>query len=250
MVNKPPYKTARELACEGIIHGFFGRQGGASQGIYASLNIGFDKRDEDANVVENRRRICDVMGIPSMITLRQVHKSDVLIVDSSTENGHQMDAMVTKTPGKLLAIQTADCAPVLLADSTAGVVAGVHAGWRSAVAGIIKNTIDAMCSLGAKTENIRAAIGPCVHQKSYEVGQDVFDQAKQPEFFIPSPKPNHYLFDLGGFVQNDLKARGIENVEILPFDTYALENEYFSCRRSAHRGDSFYGNQLSVIGLV
>jgi len=185
-----------------------------------------------------------------MVTLRQVHKADVLIVDASTENGYQKDAMVTKTPGRLLAIQTADCAPVLLVDPIARVVGGIHAGWRSAVAGIIKNTIEAMCSLGAKKENIMAVIGPCVHQKSYEVGQEVFDEANRAEFFIPSSKSGHYLFDLGGYVQQDLKTQGIKAIEILPFDTYELEEEYFSCRRSAHRGESLFGNQLSVIGLA
>lgn len=145
------------------MHGFFGRQGGVSKGIYATLNIGFDKGDDDVNIVENRKRISNVMGIDRMFTLRQVHKADVLIVDASTENGYQKDAMVTKTPGRLLAIQTADCAPVLLVDPIARVVGGIHAGWRSAVAGIIKNTIEARCSLGAKKENITAAIGPCVH---------------------------------------------------------------------------------------
>lgn len=250
MVGSPPYKTAKELEHTGIVHGFFGRQGGVSQGIYANLNVGFDKGDDDVNIVENRNRIIKTMGIAHMVTLRQVHKADVLTVEASTENGYQMDAMVTKTPGRLLAIQTADCAPVLLVDPIARVVAGIHAGWRSAVAGIIKNTIEAMCSLGAKKENITAAIGPCVHQKNYEVGQEVFDEANRAEFFIPSSKPGHYLFDLGGFVRHDLKIQAIEAIAILPFDTYELEEEYFSCRRSAHRGESLFGNQLSVVGLV
>lgn len=246
----PPFKKAKELEHKGIVHGFFGRLGGVSQGIYTSLNAGFHKEDHDENIIQNRKRICKVMGIDHMVTLRQVHKNDVLIVDHTTENSYQMDAMVTKTPGRLLAIQTADCAPVLLTDPITRVVGGIHAGWRGAVAGIVEKTLDAMQSLGAKKENITAAIGPCIHQKSYEVGHEVFNAAKQEKFFIPSARPEHHLFDLGGYVLHELKTQGIKNTEVLLLDTYELENEYFSCRRSAHRGESFYGNQLSTIGLL
>jgi copper oxidase (laccase) domain-containing protein len=107
-----------------------------------------------------------------------------------------------------------------------------------------------MQSLGAKKENITAAIGPCIHQKNYEVGQEVFDAAKQENFFIPSARLGYYLFDLGGYVLHELETQGIKNTKVLSLDTYALEDEYFSCRRSAHRGESFYGNQLSTIGLL
>ncbi len=245
-----PFQKAKKLDHKNIVHGFFGRQGGVSQGIYTSLNTGFHKDDDDTNIIENRQRICSVMGISHMVTLRQVHKSDVLIVDQNTINGHQSDAMVSKTPGRLLAIQTADCAPILLTDPFEGIIGAIHAGWRSAVAGIVEKTIDAMQSLGAKKENITAAIGPCIHQKSYEVGQEVFDAAKQEKFFISSVRLGYYLFDLGGYVLHKLETQGIKNTEALSLDTYALEDEYFSCRRSAHRGESFYGNQLSTIGLL
>jgi YfiH family protein len=244
----PPYQTAENLKHPGITHGFFGREGGISGGIYTSLNTGFHKEDDTSNILENRRRICNAMGIDHMVTLRQVHKNDVHVVDENTPDGHQMDAMVTKTPGRLLAIQTADCAPVLLVDPIARVVGAVHAGWRSAVSGIIKATIDAMQALGAK--NISAAIGPCIHQESYEVGQEVFDAAKAPKFFISSAKPGHYLFDLGGYVLNQLKEQGIEPAIALPFNTYTLKDQYFSCRRAAHSNEPSFGSQLSVIGLV
>jgi YfiH family protein len=247
-VSNVPYETADTLDHPGIVHGFFGCRGGVSQEIYTSLNTGFHKDDDDINVIENRQRILNTLNVGHMVTLRQVHKTDVLLVDASTESGYQMDAMVTKTPGRLLSIQTADCVPILLADPVNRVIGAVHAGWRSAVAGIVKNAIDAMQSLGAK--NISAAIGPCIHQESYKVGQDVFDAAKAPTFFMPSAKPGHYLFDLGGYVLNQLKGKGIEAVTALPFNTYTLKDQYFSCRRAAHSNESSFGSQLSVIGLV
>lgn len=246
----PPYKTADNLKHKGIVHGFFGREGGVSQGIYASLNACLHKGDDDANIEENRRRICKAMGIDHMVTLQQVHKNEVLMVEADTQNGHQVDAMVTKTPGKLLAIQTADCAPILLADPVNKVIGAVHSGWRSAVSGIVKETVEAMQALGAQKENIVAAIGPCVHQATYEVGQEVFDAAKAPKFFVSSNRENHYLFDLGGYVLNDLKAQGIENAIALPLNTYTLSDQYYSCRRSVHAKEPSYGGQLSVIGLI
>lgn len=249
-MGKVLHQTAETLNHPTIVHGFFGRAGGVSQGIYASLNACLHKGDEDANIDENRRRICKTMGIDRMVTLRQVHKNDVLIVDADTPNGHQMDAMVTKTPGRLLAIQTADCAPILLIDPVARVVGAVHAGWRSAVAGIVKTTIDAMQKLGAKKENISAVIGPCIHQISYEVGPEVFDAAKAPEFFIASTRAEHYLFDLSGYVLKDLNNQKINNAVVLPLNTYILEDQYFSYRRSCHRQEPSCGGQLSVIGLT
>jgi YfiH family protein len=249
-MEKVPHQTAEILIHSGIVHGFFGRAGGVSQGIYASLNACFHKGDEDSNIHENRRRIGNTMGISHMVTLRQVHKNDVLVVDADTPNGYQMDAMVTKTSGRLLAIQTADCAPVLLADPVARVVGGIHAGWRSAVTGIIQTTIEAMQNLGAKKENINAVIGPCIHQVSYEVGQEVFDAAKAPKFFMPSNRAGYYLFDLGGYVMNDLNNQKLNHVAVLPLNTYTLEDQYFSYRRSSHRQDPSCGGQLSVIGLT
>lgn len=249
-MEKIPHQTAEILIHNDIVHGFFGRAGGVSKGIYASLNACLHKGDEDSNIHENRRRICKTMGISHMVTLRQVHKNDVLVVDADTPNGYQKDAMVTKTPGRLLAIQTADCAPILLADPIAGVVGGIHAGWRSAVAGIVQTTIEAMQSLGAKKESMSAVIGPCIHQVNYEVGQEVFDQAKSPDFFIPSNRAGYYLFDLGGYVMNDLNNQKLNHVAVLPLNTYTLENQYFSYRRSCHRQESSCGGQLSVIGLT
>ncbi len=251
---KVPYETAQILNHKGIVHGFFGRLGGVSQGIYASLNTCLHKGDDDANIAENRKRICNAMGIGHMVTLRQVHKNGVLVVDADTPNGYQMDAMVTKTPGRLLAIQTADCAPILLADPIANVIGAVHAGWKSAVVGVVKETIDAMQVLGAKKEHITAVIGPCIGQVSYEVGQEVFDaantSAKAPAFFVLSTRSGHYLFDLGGYVLNELKAEGIDNATALPLNTYILEDQYYSYRRSCHAQESSCGGQLSVIGLV
>jgi polyphenol oxidase len=242
MVN-PPYQTAANLYQESVVHGFFGREGGVSSGIFTSLNCGLNKGDEEANVRQNRELICQTMGIEHMVSLRQVHRNDVLIVDATTLNGHESDAMVSNTPGLLLAIQTADCAPILLSDAHTGVIGAVHAGWRGAVQDIVDKTVIAMQSLGANIENITAAIGPCIQQSSFEVGQEVFEAANNAVFFTPANRQKHYFFDLPGYLMHQLKLTGITNPISLPFNTYALNGQYFSYRRACHAQKPSYDEQ-------
>ena len=248
MVN-PPYKIAENLKHNAIVHGFFGAEGGYCSGIFESLNCGLNKGDDDTKVMKNRALVCKAMGIDRMVTLKQVHKNDVLIVDCNTTNGYERDAMVTSSKGLLLAIQTADCAPILLHDPENGVVGAIHAGWRSAVLGIVENTIKAMESLGAKRQSIRAAIGPCIQSQNYEVGPEVFEAANDASFFSKADRPGHYLFNLSGYVNNHLKRAGVTNTLELLLDTYSLKKQYFSCRRAYHEGLKGFGNQLSVIAI-
>lgn len=248
-ICQPPFVTAECLKNISIEHGFFGSIGGISNGFCSTLNASFKANDSLENVLENRKRIANVLGFESVFTLKQVHEANVLIADSTTPNGIEADAMVTKIPGILLAIQTADCAPILLSDSTNKVVAGVHAGWRSAVKNIVNATIEKMLALGAELQNISAVIGPCIQQQNFEVGIDVMHQAKADIFFKPSNRDNHYLFDLPGYILSQLKTAGINNAESLDIDTYALKNDYFSFRRSTHKNQLPCGGQVSCIGI-
>lgn len=248
MIN-PPYQIADNLKHAEILHGFFGAEGGYSSGVFESLNCGLNKGDDDDLVLKNRGLICQAMGIKQIVTLKQVHKNDVLVVDANTISGHEYDAMVTSTPKVLLAIQTADCAPILLHDPINNVIGAIHAGWRSAVMNIVDATITSMESLGAKRKNINAAIGPCIQSQSYEVGAEVFEAANACEFFTNANKPKHYFFDLSGYLYNQLKKCGIRSILELGLDTYSLEKQYFSCRRAYHKKIAAFGTQLSVIGL-
>ena len=144
--------------------------------------------------------------------------------------------------------------PILLADYTTRIIGVTHAGWRGAKAGIISNTINTMIGLGATLENIQAAIGPCIAQKSYEVGPEIFQTfteayPKSSRLFIPSQRQGHYLFDLPGFVQRCLNDAGINNIESLNLDTYANPDLFFSCRRANHKQEPNYGCSLSAITL-
>ncbi len=240
-----------------IRHGFFTREGGVSEGIYASLNCGPGSRDRPEAVAENRARAMAMMGMApeSLHTVHQIHGAEVVVVDRpwTAETRPKADAMVTNRPGVALGILTADCAPVLLADGKAGVVAAAHAGWRGAVGGVVENTLKAMLALGARTETIVAAIGPCIGHRNYEVGPEfpapfLAEEPANSDFFAPSPRnPGHHLFDLPGYLSRKLSRLGVHEVTRVPADTVRDEARFFSYRRATQRGESDYGRQLSAI---
>ncbi len=247
-------EVTRAPVLESVPHGFFGRRGGVSTGVIAGLNAGLGASDDDAAVTENRHRAADAI-VPGaeLVTPYQVHSSDAVIVREpwALPDRPRADALVTDRPGLLLGVVTADCAPVLLADEEAGVVAAAHAGWRGAHDGVIAATVAAMEQLGAIPARIRAAIGPCIAQASYEV-DDGFRTGFGPDadrYFI-SGKPGHSQFDLESYVASRLAECGVGTVEPLGLDTYAEESRFFSYRRSTHRGERTYGRQISLIGLA
>lgn len=242
----------------GIRHGFFTREGGVSEGIYGSLNCGFGSGDEPAKVAENRARAAGRLNVEAnrLVTLYQVHSPTVVVVDQPWKHGEapEADAMVTRQPGVALGILTADCAPVLLADETAGVIGAAHAGWKGARGGVLAATVSAMVKLGAKPSRMVAAIGPCIAQRSYEVGPefpDAFlaDTPSNADFFAPSRKAGHFMFDLPGLVERRLVEAGLSLIQRCPNDTRAEEDRFFSYRRATLRGEPSYGRGLSVIVL-
>jgi YfiH family protein len=237
-----------------IHHGFTTRQGGVSTGCFDSLNVAKNKGDFTAHVIENLRRIAVTFQVSpeNLITLNQTHTNKVEIVDESWTSTtlKEADALVTRTPGKLLGVMTADCVPVLLTDPHNNVIAAVHAGWRGAVTGIIQNTIAAMVSCGAESSLIQAAIGPCIWQSSYEVDQHFYKSLPQAaDLFIPSNRPDHWLFDLPGFVKRTLSQEKITTITPSLYDTYRHPEMFFSCRRKTHLNEENFGCSLSVITL-
>ena len=249
---------AANLSTSGVAHAFFGRRGGVSEGIYASFNCGPGSSDVRERVMENRRRAIESLSPEArLVTLYQVHGADVVTVTEpwSIERNPKADALVTNHPGVALGILTADCAPILLADPQARVIGAAHAGWGGAIAGVTDSVIAAMVKLGARTEIIRAAIGPCISQSAYEVGPEfearfVARDPKNRRFFTASPRPDHWQFDLPAYVAERLRSAGILSVEVLGACTYAREDDFFSYRRTTHRKEPDYGRQLSTIALL
>ncbi|MCB2079921.1 MAG: peptidoglycan editing factor PgeF [Novosphingobium sp.] len=246
----------RSTALEGVSHGFLGRAGGVSTGDVAGLNCGLGSGDDRACIAENRRRAGHaVLPGAKLVGLYQIHSPDCVIVRDPWDDDHRPegDALVTDRPGILLGILTADCAPVLLADSEAGVVGAAHAGWKGALAGVTDRAIDAMETLGAKADRITAAIGPCIAQASYEVDEAfkqrfVTKEAGDTTFF-DAGTPGHWQFDLEGYVARRLEKRGLAKVDRLGLDTYRDAQRFYSFRRATHLGQSTYGRQISLIAL-
>ena len=239
-----------------VPHGFLGRRGGVSEGAMSGLNVGYGSDDDPDLIAENRRRAIEaVLTGAQLATVHQVHSPTVVHVETpwpQYERPHA-DAMVTDRPGLLLGVLTADCAPVLFADAEAGVVGAAHAGWRGAVAGVTDATIEAMEKLGARRENIAAAVGPCIAQESYEVDETfrqrfIEEAADNGRFFVDGPagKPH---FDLPAYVLGRLRAADLGKAEALNLNTYADADRFYSYRRSTHRNEPSYGRQISMVGL-
>jgi YfiH family protein len=241
--------TAPSLNLSHIRHGFFSRNGGVSHGLYASLNCGPGSGDNLEHVGKNRLRVSQHMGAP-VITCHQVHSSEVVTVRAPWEqkDAPQADAMVTATSGIALGILTADCLPVLFADRKKPIIGAAHAGWKGAFTGVLENTLAAMKSLGAS--EIACAIGPAISQPSYEVGSEFYERfAGYQQFFLPSSREGHFLFDLKGYALQRLKNAGIE-AELLDRDTCFEDDSFFSFRRATLMGERGYGRQVSVITLT
>jgi len=172
-----------------LIHGFSIRIGGASKfgapprGQKASekvLNLGFTDWDSRVHVAENREKFFSATGAAKMrvVALRQIHSDIVHLVraadNSVTEEPLQGDALITREPGVLLAVQTADCVPILLADRKHHAVAAIHAGWRGTLSRIAEKTLGRMhMEFGTRPDDVVAALGPSIGRCCYEVGSDV-----------------------------------------------------------------------------
>lgn len=259
---KELYVQSPALAQAGVFHGFFGRTGGVSKGVYHALNCGPGSDDNIESVQENLAIVAHAAGVKAanILSLYQVHGNTCLKVTEGwpIHNRPQADAFVTDVPGLALGILTADCAPVLFcAEKLDGspVVGAAHAGWKGAVGGILESTVKAMHEYGLKPGSLKAAIGPCIGQVSYEVAPDFtaafFDEAAENErFFKPSRRKGHHMFDLPGYCAAKLAGLGLAQIEIKDIDTYFNEEDYFSYRRTTHRADKDYGRQISLIAIA
>ena len=248
-------------SCPNIRHAFYTRAGGVSGGIYASLNVGIGSQDDRNNVAENRRRAMAALDMPAnaLHTLYQVHGADVVRIDSGEAwqpgSAPQADAMVSSQPGAVLGVLTADCVPVLFADSSAGVVGAAHSGWKGTLVGVLEAAVDAMEALGADRRNIHASVGPAIAQASYEVGPEfpapfLDSDSDNGRFFRPSMRVGHHMFDLTGCVVRLLERLNLSSIKHLGLDTCADDERFFSYRRATHRSEPDYGRGLSAICIA
>jgi polyphenol oxidase len=242
----------------GIRHAFFTRRGGVSEGLFGSLNCGFGSGDSPERVARNRAIAMDRLGLPAdrLVTARQIHSAEVVTVEKPwhRQESPRADGLVTAVPRIALGVLAADCAPILFCDPVVQIVGAAHGGWRGALGGIVEATLARMAALGAEYHRIRAAVGPCIGRGSYEVGPE-FPQpfvAEDPDsmcYFAPAPCDGRFLFDLAGYVAHRIGRAGIAKIEVVPHDTLADEERFFSYRRACLRGEGVYGRGLSAIAL-
>ena len=251
-------RSDRLRSLPGQSHGFLTRHGGVSVGLYASLNCGRSNGDDLKCVKENRRRALEMVDkrVTTLCVARQVHGHDAIFVESDWADGNapRADALVTNQPCIALGVTSADCAPVLIVDPDAGIVSAVHAGWRGDLAGVVAAAVDMMTTVGAIPERMVAAIGPCITQESYEVGNDFSEpflkqDPNNSRFFEPAEDSAKSLFDLPAYVSSRAVEAGIGTVDTLGLDTCKNEELFFSYRRACLRGEDAFGVGISIISL-
>ena len=259
MTAAPALEAPSLASLPGMRHAFFTRQGGVSEGLYASLNGGVGSKDLPDRVARNRARMAAALEVAAdhLITAYQVHSPVVVTAERpwNPSEWPKADAIVTKVPGLAVAVSTADCGPILFADERAGVVGAAHAGWRGALAGVAEATLEAMEKCGADRSRIVAALGPMIRQPNYEVGPEFVADFKaaaaaNERFFRPSGRADHALFDLAGYIAMRLSTAGVSQIEDIGHCTYANPELFFSYRRSVHRAEADYGRHINAIALA
>ncbi len=232
-----------------IDHGFFGRTGGYSFGKFESLNVGINRGDDCQNVLKNREKIAKHFGVnlSDLVILNQKHGDVVHVIDSKNRKNyefkdinqalsHEGDAIITNEKGLLIAVNTADCTPIILCDKFSKYIAVIHAGWRGSNGKVIENTIEKMKDLGCK--NIISAIGPCLQKRYFEIRGDVSLQFDRRYISYLGEKS---LFDMQLQVLEKLMKAGVKSTSKLNIDTIS-NDEYFSYRRlGKNSGGQFSG---------
>lgn len=241
---------------EKIVHGIFTRKGGISPQPWASLNLGGTVGDTRENVIENRRRIYQVMGRPveSIFDVWQVHSADVICTETPRPLNaphEKADAILTDNPDITLFMRFADCVPILLHDPVRKVVGIVHAGWMGTVNKVLAQTIQTMNEkYGSNPGDIIAGIGPSIGPDHYQVGEDVIEKVKiafggQAEELLINLNGRTYfnLWRANGIL---LQHAGVNSIEVSGLCTACDTNRWYSHRAEAGKTGRF-GAFISLV---
>lgn len=256
MSESAPAIRSSLLESDRVAHAFFTRQGGVSEGLYASLNGGAGSRDAPDAVAENRRRMAATLGVApqNLLVPYQVHSARALAIDAPWSERPHCDGVATATRGLALGVTGADCGIVLFCDPGAGVIGAAHAGWKGALDGVLDATLEQMERLGASRPAISAVLGPTIGRDSYEVGPEFVARfmaadVRNDRFFRPSANQAKSMFDLPGYIGARLRAEGVGAFEDLRLDTCSDEERFYSYRRSVHRNEPDFGRLVAAIAL-
>ncbi len=253
----PPVLIAEDLLAEGVLAAFSSRAGGFGSAPYDSLNLGLRVGDDLRTVLRNRRRLATVLSIAGLpwATVRQVHGAGVVqaradLLGQGPPEARpplaEADAIVTRQPGLVLAVFTADCVPVLLADPAAGVVGAVHAGWRGLAAGVVEAGVAAFAGLGADLGASVALVGPAIGPCCYEVGPEVAEAVgeRYPAAAATTRKGSLAIDTTAAAVQA-LERAGVGAVRAAHQCTAHQPERFFSYRR-----DGTTGRQAGVVAML
>lgn len=244
-----------------ISYGFFTRNGGVSKQPFNSLNCSFNVNDNESDVKENLKKVCQELRLKQIVKLNQIHSSEVHIINIHNKHYSILsgDGLVTNLTGIGLSILGADCAPILFYDYKSKTIGACHAGWRGAIDNIIEATIIGMEDIGANRKNIIAIIGPTIQKQSYEIKEDVAKIVKDSLSFKKNNsilfhiESDRYLFDLPTLLKENLKSCGINKIDDVKINTYECTNLFFSHRYSTHKNFpkiGVTGRHISVIGII
>ncbi len=248
-------RAKKLLKSKNIKHGFFNKFGGKSKSIYKSLNCGLGSFDKKENILNNLKIVIKkIKTSPKKVfLLNQIHSNKFCYIDKKfrfKKNKFKCDAIITNLRNTPVGVLTADCAPILIHDQNKNMVAAIHAGWKGAYKGIVKNVVKFMLKKGCTPNGLTAVIGPCISVKNYEVKKDFKDRFlkkdKKNQFFFKNIKHKTY-FSLNKYIYSELKSLNIKNIEIIKKDTFDIKNNFFSARRSIRRNENDYGRNISII---
>ena len=235
-----------------IKHCFFSRKNGFSKGIYKGLNCGKGSKDKKVNIKKNLDYVAKKMNVErdKLVLMHQTHSNKVVeIKKNNYKKKIFADAMITKMKGFALGVVTADCVPIILYDTKNEIVGCIHAGWKGAFLGIIKNTISKIKKISSDNK-FYACIGPCIGKKSYEVDKNFYKmflaQSKNNKIYFSNKNKTKKLFNLRKFVTNKLIKANF-NIDQIDRDTFAEKGNFFSYRRSCKLKQKDYGRCISSI---
>ena len=236
-------------------HCFFSRNNGFSQGNYKSLNCGLGSKDIKENIFKNLEFVSQKIGCKKefLITLNQSHSEKVIYFnhEKSVKNKLNGDAAVTKLKDVALGILSADCAPIFFYDPVKKIIGAAHSGWKGALNGVIKNTIKKFKDLNSDVNDLIAVIGPCIKKENYKVKIDMFskfiEQDSHNKKFFDKINDENFIFDLRGYINNEISKLNVKNVENIQLDTFSQDKLFYSYRRSLLNKEEDYGRCISVI---
>lgn len=243
MKDDPGLLPIRGALWPGVRYGCTTRHGGVSNAPWDTFNLGMHTGDASDAVLENRRRLTAILP-EAPFWLEQVHGIDVADADApplGAGGPPRADAAVTTRPGRVLAIMTADCVPVVIADVHGRALGVAHAGWRGLAAGVLEATVAALRSRLPDAAAWRAWVGPCIGQARFEVGDEVRcafvdDDGAASQYFTAGVVPGKWLADLAGLSFHCLAKMGIQHVERSGLCTYERADLFYSYRRESTTG--------------